>query len=79
MLRAVARSRVVAPSLNLVRFHQPRRLLSTAPPSQKSRSWKNTALRWGIAIGGVYFYNTSNLFAADSACKGDPHWALNNH
>jgi intermembrane space import and assembly protein 40 len=40
-----------------------RRFLSTAPPSQKSRSWKGSAARWAIAIGAVYFYNTSPMFA----------------
>ncbi|KAI9763342.1 MAG: Oxidoreductase [Geoglossum simile] len=41
----------------------PRRLVSTAPPAQKARSWKSSALRWALAIGGVYYYNTSDVFA----------------
>lgn len=41
---------------------------STAPPSQQSRSWKNYATRWGLAIGAVYYYNTSNVFAEEPAC-----------
>ncbi|KAK0513660.1 hypothetical protein JMJ35_004024 [Cladonia borealis] len=44
---------------------QPRHFLSTAPPAQKSRSWKSSAVRWGLAIGVVYYYNTSNLFAEE--------------
>ncbi|KAI9816263.1 MAG: Oxidoreductase [Pycnora praestabilis] len=44
-----------------------RRFLSTAPPSQKSRNWKSSALRWSLAIGGVYYYNTSNVFAEEPA------------
>jgi intermembrane space import and assembly protein 40 len=40
-----------------------RRFLSTAPPAQRSRSWKNSAARWATAIGGIYYYNTSNVFA----------------
>ncbi|GFF43359.1 mitochondrial intermembrane space import and assembly protein 40 [Aspergillus udagawae] len=40
-----------------------RRLISTAPPNTKSRSWKNTAVRLGLAVGAVYYYNTSNVFA----------------
>ena len=40
-----------------------RRLISTAPPSQQSRSWKSSAVRWGLALGGIYYYNTSNVFA----------------
>ncbi|KAI9737823.1 MAG: Oxidoreductase [Cirrosporium novae-zelandiae] len=40
----------------------PRRLLSTAP-KRTSRNWKNTSLRWGLAAGIVYWYNTTSLFA----------------
>lgn len=39
-----------------------RRFLATAP-SEKKSTWKGTALRWGVALGAVYFYNTSPLFA----------------
>ena len=39
-----------------------RRFLSTAP-ADKKRTWKGAALRWGVAIGAVYFYNTSAIFA----------------
>ncbi|RDW69306.1 hypothetical protein BP6252_08326 [Coleophoma cylindrospora] len=46
-------------------FRSPQRFLSTAPPTQKSRSWKNSAVRWGIAVAGVYYYNTSNVFAEE--------------
>lgn len=46
-------------------LHGTRRLISTAPPATKSRSWKILALRWGLAIGGVYYYNTSNIFAEE--------------
>lgn len=38
-----------------------RRLLSTASP--KKGTWKGTGLRWGLAAGAVYFYNTSPIFA----------------
>lgn len=41
------------------------RFLSTAPPVKKSRSWKSGAARWAIAIGGIYWYNTSPLFAEE--------------
>ncbi|KAI1626496.1 chromosome transmission fidelity protein 18 [Exophiala viscosa] len=27
------------------------------------RSWKSSALRWGVAIAGIYYYNTSPVFA----------------
>ncbi|EKD18298.1 CHCH domain-containing protein [Drepanopeziza brunnea f. sp. 'multigermtubi' MB_m1] len=39
-----------------------RRFLSTAPPAQKSRGWKSSAVRWALAGAGVYYYNTSSLF-----------------
>lgn len=48
------------------------RLFSTAPPSQQSRSWKNYATRWGLAIGAVYYYNTSNVFAQEPALTVPP-------
>ncbi|THW89634.1 hypothetical protein D6D15_05117 [Aureobasidium pullulans] len=55
--RAVAQaSRSSAPS---------RRFLSTAPPHEKSRSWKNSAVRWTLAGALVYYYNTSNAFAEE--------------
>ena len=44
-----------------------RRFLSTAPPHEKSRSWKNSAARWGLGIAGVYYYNTSTVFAEEPA------------
>ncbi|KKK17995.1 hypothetical protein P175DRAFT_0526362 [Aspergillus ochraceoroseus IBT 24754] len=39
-----------------------RRLISTTPTETKSRSWKNTFVRLGLAAGAVYYYNTSNVF-----------------
>ncbi|KAL9070059.1 MAG: hypothetical protein Q9161_005115 [Pseudevernia consocians] len=42
-----------------------RRFLSTAPPAQKSRSWKNYATRLGLAVGVIYYYNSSTLFAEE--------------
>ncbi|KAL2014537.1 hypothetical protein VTN00DRAFT_2062 [Thermoascus crustaceus] len=55
LLRAAAPGRI--------RVVQARRLASTAPPEQKSRSWKSTLLRLGLAVGAVYYYNTSSIFA----------------
>ncbi|KIW02241.1 uncharacterized protein PV09_06394 [Verruconis gallopava] len=40
-----------------------RRWASTA--ADKPRSWKNSAIRWGLAGAIVYYYNTSNVFAED--------------
>ncbi|KAK2606019.1 Oxidoreductase [Conoideocrella luteorostrata] len=44
-----------------------RRFASTASPADRSRSWKSSALRWGLAIGAVYYYNTSSVFAEEAA------------
>ncbi|KAL8794402.1 MAG: hypothetical protein Q9195_002989 [Heterodermia aff. obscurata] len=51
-----------APRLRTLHSH---RLLSTAPPHQTSRSWRNSAVRWGIAIGGLYYYNNTSVFAEE--------------
>ncbi|KAF2849462.1 hypothetical protein T440DRAFT_469229 [Plenodomus tracheiphilus IPT5] len=42
-----------------------RRCLSTAPPTQKSRSWKSLVARFGIAGGILYYYNTVDVFAEE--------------
>ncbi|KAI9819356.1 MAG: Oxidoreductase [Thelocarpon impressellum] len=65
--RLLIRSSLAAPRRPPPGFRGSRRLLNTAPPVQKSRSWKGTALRWGLAAGAVYYYNTSNLFASQPA------------
>ena len=39
-----------------------RRFASTSPADAR-RSWKSSVIRWGIAIAGVYYYNTSPVFA----------------
>ncbi|KAG6150405.1 Oxidoreductase [Claviceps purpurea] len=41
----------------------PRRLASTASPADRPSSWKGSALRWGLAVAAVYYYNTSTVFA----------------
>lgn len=57
-IRLVSR-RIVTPNLRPAS-----RLLSTAPP-KKSRSWKSSAARWTVALGAIYWYNTSPLFAEE--------------
>ncbi|OHE90793.1 CHCH domain-containing protein [Colletotrichum orchidophilum] len=42
----------------------PRRFASTAP-ADKPRTWKGAALRWGLAAGALYWYNTSPVFAEE--------------
>ncbi|KAK5633708.1 hypothetical protein RRF57_009422 [Xylaria bambusicola] len=41
-----------------------RRFASTAP-ADKRRSWKSSVVRWGLAVGAVYWYSTSNVFAEE--------------
>lgn len=41
-----------------------RRLASTSPVD-RPRSWKSSALRWGLAGGALYYYSTSNVFAEE--------------
>jgi intermembrane space import and assembly protein 40 len=45
-----------------------KRFLTTAPPHKTSRSWKNSAARWTLAGGLIYYYNTSTVFAEEPAC-----------
>ncbi|KAL7948784.1 hypothetical protein V8C42DRAFT_312321 [Trichoderma barbatum] len=49
----------------------PRRFASTAP-ADKSRSWKSSAIRWGLAVAGVYYYNTSSVFADEAEAHALP-------
>lgn len=66
--RAVVRAACSSPRA-LHRAPAARRLVSTAPPTQKSRSWKSSLARWGLAGAAVYYYNTSNAFAEEPTCK----------
>lgn len=61
-IRAVPRSSLPLQSL---KNGSSRRFLSTAPPTEKRRSWKSSAARWGLAAAGIYYYNTSNVFAEE--------------
>lgn len=45
----------------------PRRFASTTSPAVKSRTWKGSAFRWGLAAAAVYYYNTSTIFMDDGA------------
>ncbi|KAG7147216.1 Mitochondrial intermembrane space import and assembly protein like [Verticillium longisporum] len=49
----------------------PRRFASTAP-ADKPRTWKGSALRWGLAVAAVYYYNTSPIFADEPAPRTIP-------
>lgn len=67
MFRPASRALLRAPAPSAAFRPAPRRLLSTSAKG-KSRSWKNTAVRLGLAIGAVYYYNTSSVFAEHSLC-----------
>ena len=71
MIRQVPRCLLRAPPLPL-RAAPTRRFLSTAPPAQKSRSWRNYTTRLALAAGVVYYYNTSTLFAEEPPCSSPP-------
>ncbi|KAI9894030.1 MAG: Oxidoreductase [Vezdaea aestivalis] len=60
--RALLRKRIPLRAIRPSPTASSRRFLSTAPPSQRSRSWKNSAIRWGIAGAIIYYYNTSSYF-----------------
>ncbi|EJT78357.1 mitochondrial intermembrane space import and assembly protein 40 [Gaeumannomyces tritici R3-111a-1] len=60
-LRSTARAaRSAAPTTTLTSTS--RRYLSFKP-SDKPRTWKGAAVRWGLAAGALYWYNTSPIFA----------------
>ncbi|KAJ9292822.1 hypothetical protein DTO271G3_8397 [Paecilomyces variotii] len=66
MFRPASRALLRAPAAAVGapgRIQSSRRLISTAPPTQKSRSWKSLVVRAGLAVGVVYYYNTSSVFA----------------
>ncbi|CDM35704.1 hypothetical protein DTO013E5_6422 [Penicillium roqueforti] len=62
MFRPAARALARAPAV-AARTPANRRLISTGP--SKSRSWKNTFLRLGLAGGAIYYYNTSSTFSEE--------------
>lgn len=66
MYKSVLRAapRYALPSRGLPRNIKARRFLSTAPAPTR-RGWTNSAVRWGLAIGAVYVYSTSSVFAEE--------------
>ncbi|CAI7646816.1 unnamed protein product [Penicillium glandicola] len=62
MFRPAARALARAPAV-AARTPANTRLISTGPT--KSRSWKNTFLRLGLAGGAIYYYNTSSVFSEE--------------
>ncbi|KAM5464311.1 Oxidoreductase [Microsporum audouinii] len=54
------------PATQQLRFAQSRRWISDASsPVQKKQGWRSTVVRWGLAVGAVYYYNTSPIFAEE--------------
>ncbi|RCI08664.1 hypothetical protein L249_4668 [Ophiocordyceps polyrhachis-furcata BCC 54312] len=41
----------------------PQRLASTLSPASRSRTIRGSLVRWALALGAVYYYNTSPVFA----------------
>ncbi|KAG8419569.1 Oxidoreductase [Metarhizium acridum] len=69
MYRATVRtaSRQALRSLRSQSFQSAsRRFASTSTPAYKPRTWKGSAVRWGLALGAVYYYNTSAVFADEA-------------
>ncbi|KAE8150215.1 hypothetical protein BDV25DRAFT_154815 [Aspergillus avenaceus] len=65
MFRPASRALLRAPAV--ARGPASRRLISTNTSAEsKPRSWKNFAVRVGLAAGAVYYYNTSNVFSKPS-------------
>ncbi|KAH9889718.1 hypothetical protein F4778DRAFT_388387 [Xylariomycetidae sp. FL2044] len=48
-----------------------RRFASTSP-ADKKRGWKNTTLRYCLALGAIYWYSTSSVFADHPEAKTIP-------
>lgn len=44
----------------------PKRFASTASPADRPKTWKGSAVRWGLAGAALYYYNTSPVFADES-------------
>ncbi|RDA92672.1 hypothetical protein CP533_3716 [Ophiocordyceps camponoti-saundersi (nom. inval.)] len=59
---AVARSASRAVPRAMTR-RGPQRLASTLSPANRSRTIRGSLVRWALALGAVYYYNTSPVFA----------------
>ncbi|KAI5456986.1 hypothetical protein BGZ63DRAFT_408451 [Mariannaea sp. PMI_226] len=72
-LRSASRPVIASLRSSAVRAAAPQRFASTASsPVNKSRSWKSSAARWGLAFGAVYYYNTSPIFADEVTSQTVP-------
>ncbi|KAI1332313.1 hypothetical protein F5Y16DRAFT_394387 [Xylariaceae sp. FL0255] len=68
MYRAALRSapRIASPLRQSPQATTSRRFASTVPADRK-RGFKSSVVRWGLAIGAVYWYSTSSVFAEEPA------------
>ncbi|KAF3767938.1 hypothetical protein M406DRAFT_223161, partial [Cryphonectria parasitica EP155] len=71
MFRAAVRSTPRALRQSSVASAAGRRFASTAP-ADRSHSWKGSAVRWSLAIGALYWYNTSPIFADELPSRLSP-------
>ncbi|ROW05846.1 hypothetical protein VMCG_05199 [Cytospora schulzeri] len=71
MFRAATRSTPRALRQSSAVASAGRRFASTAP-ADKKYSWKGSAARWGVAIGALYWYNTSPMFADELPSRLSP-------
>ena len=69
MYRTALRS-AARPLLRTATRSTTRRWASTASPADKPRSWKSSAVRWGLAGAAVYYYNTAPAFMDTDALAG---------
>ncbi|KAF5614410.1 mitochondrial intermembrane space import and assembly 40 [Fusarium subglutinans] len=70
-MRSASRPVIASLRSNTIRA-TPRRFNSTTTPADKSRSWKSSVARLGLAFGAVYYYNTSPIFADEAVSKTVP-------
>lgn len=71
MFRAATRSTTRALRQSSAVASAGRRFASTAP-ADKRYTWKGSAARWGLAIGALYWYNTSDMFADEMPSRLSP-------
>ncbi|KAI1497750.1 hypothetical protein F5X99DRAFT_354061 [Biscogniauxia marginata] len=62
---ALRSSQRIANSLRQTSVAASSRRFASTSPAGKKRSWKSSALRFGLAVGAVYWYSTSAIFAEE--------------
>lgn len=72
MFRAAARSTPRALRQSTVASSATARRYASTAPADKRYTWKGTAARWGLAVGALYWYQTSPMFADELPCIYSP-------